>query len=499
MGNNRSSSIENNKGKILTQQEISLLLKSPDPPQVFIDGLMTWDLYTSEYYKKTIHLLGERHVKKSCNEEYIKKNFPNSKVITAENVFFEMLETAKKNNKQIDVFLEAGYNPKNKIFKNFPDDLYSYKDSYLIETIRSLINKYKCSINIPGQIENCEFPNVRFHSSDVRETRNTIVLYLSMVYNYMENCFGKDNKDNDSCVSLLENITNFHQRSIDMDKVLQETKIMKQLKNIPEEYREVKELLLKNYKNSLKEYLPFFTSNKLLNIINFYKDKKLKIVNTKDFTYNHLIKNTVEYGNSLLQKLRQLKTEEEFEKIKNSVSVIYENQKKMYNLEYDKFPDDDENIKNMSKAIKKHINQSIYPIDLGSSEKLERENNPLQLYAINNLLQKSNFNKSELLLINLENYLGSLKYKDENYYIDNEEYLNIWKPTNLYISLMDLYLFGRVFRRFNKKEGKYSEEPKNIIIYAGDLHIQNYKIMLDKLDFKKKIGREQLIDNCLKR
>jgi hypothetical protein len=52
--------------------------------------------------------------------------------------------------------------------------------------------------------------------------------------------------------------------------------------------------------------------------------------------------------------------------------------------------------------------------------------------------------------------------------------------------LMDLYLIARMFRKFKKIEGKPSEPPTNIIIYAGDFHAKNYRRFLDRLGFSSK-------------
>ncbi len=51
------------------------------------------------------------------------------------------------------------------------------------------------------------------------------------------------------------------------------------------------------------------------------------------------------------------------------------------------------------------------------------------------------------------------------------------------VPIMDFYLMSRVFRSFEQKRGKYSEDPKYVIIYAGDHHSRNYRETLDKLGF----------------
>jgi hypothetical protein len=52
-------------------------------------------------------------------------------------------------------------------------------------------------------------------------------------------------------------------------------------------------------------------------------------------------------------------------------------------------------------------------------------------------------------------------------------------------NFMDFYLMSRLFRRFKQINFQNSKEPENIIIYVGDIHADNYRAILKKLDFQQ--------------
>ncbi len=93
-----------------------------------------------------------------------------------------------------------------------------------------------------------------------------------------------------------------------------------------------------------------------------------------------------------------------------------------------------------------------------------------------------------------------LKYKNSE--VQNLQYGNNFatlayitdKITDLIINIMDIYVLARIFRKFSD-----GTEPKNIIIYAGQLHANNYKKFL--LDHSFKISnihdREGLGVSCI--
>ena len=50
--------------------------------------------------------------------------------------------------------------------------------------------------------------------------------------------------------------------------------------------------------------------------------------------------------------------------------------------------------------------------------------------------------------------------------------------------LLDVYILSRMFRTFTQIKDRYSDPPKNIIIYAGDFHSQALKRILTLLGFQ---------------
>ena len=69
---------------------------------------------------------------------------------------------------------------------------------------------------------------------------------------------------------------------------------------------------------------------------------------------------------------------------------------------------------------------------------------------------------------------------------------------NYNVIFMDVYLISRVFRKFTPKtKNEYSESPKNIIIFVGDTHANNYRNILKSLDFKTEFIKSEE-DGCIK-
>ena len=79
--------------------------------------------------------------------------------------------------------------------------------------------------------------------------------------------------------------------------------------------------------------------------------------------------------------------------------------------------------------------------------------------------------------MNYQNILNILNNKIEE---ENEKLYHIY--TDIYVSIMDLDLLSRILRSFDK--GTYNSS--NIIIYAGDAHIEQYIKLLKVLNFKEK-------------
>jgi hypothetical protein len=128
----------------------------------------------------------------------------------------------------------------------------------------------------------------------------------------------------------------------------------------------------------------------------------------------------------------------------------------------------------------------------------------------NNKIKKNYDKIPNELRNNIEVAIDTLIYEEISHYnllslknltiikndIDNYEELIELKNTidmfdhyilKLYTMLMDLYLFSRIFRKFEKtKSGNLESNPdaNNIIILAGDFHIEVYKRAFLYLDFE---------------
>ena len=140
----------------------------------------------------------------------------------------------------------------------------------------------------------------------------------------------------------------------------------------------------------------------------------------------------------------------------------------------DKYSD----LKNiLTKKIDNIINQDY------SSITYDKVYNSL-LYGFNNCINKRN--------INCHN----------NWYIFNEAYIGM-APTSVNdildtaINMMDIYLISRVFRKFRHVPGHLNGESKNIIIYVGDEHGENYRKTLDDIGFFREFQAENVDKGCL--
>jgi hypothetical protein len=82
----------------------------------------------------------------------------------------------------------------------------------------------------------------------------------------------------------------------------------------------------------------------------------------------------------------------------------------------------------------------------------------------------------------LTNGTPILRYDFEN------EFELLRKPLTLDLLFVDLYMIARIFRKFSHKLGsnkKHPQEPKNIIIYAGNDHCKFYNEIFEKFGFTK--------------
>lgn len=98
---------------------------------------------------------------------------------------------------------------------------------------------------------------------------------------------------------------------------------------------------------------------------------------------------------------------------------------------------------------------------------------------------KSFKNKIELVDTFINSFLNNLTLRDITSYrnFTSIDLLNVLSEYKVYIAPMDIYLMARVFRKFDKLKTAFNGSPENIVIYAGDNHIQEYRKFLASLNF----------------
>jgi hypothetical protein len=171
--------------------------------------------------------------------------------------------------------------------------------------------------------------------------------------------------------------------------------------------------------------------------LTFFAFDKQKLIETYDKIENEY---TIKYKKEI-EEYRKLQTKEDFV---NYYMKIYE---KLIKKQERDIPND------LLKLIYNHFNNIINKIDIKGFD---------WVYLMNNLgvLSESN-DQNDIIRIsnigtNLAKFLGCF---------------------------MDLYLMLRMFRKFKHIKYQYSSSPRNIIIYAGDWHSNNYRTLLKDLEF----------------
>lgn len=93
---------------------------------------------------------------------------------------------------------------------------------------------------------------------------------------------------------------------------------------------------------------------------------------------------------------------------------------------------------------------------------------------------------------------GLLKTK-KGYYRDGGDVLNLVLQQLINISspLLDMYTLARIFKKFSVPKHHETVEPKNVIIYAGDYHIQSMIKFLETVGYHKKLIGTGLCSNCV--
>lgn len=140
--------------------------------------------------------------------------------------------------------------------------------------------------------------------------------------------------------------------------------------------------------------------------------------------------------------------------------------------------------------------------------KLEKQQQEIPYENVKNILLKfiqNKINKVNLKYLNITEFI---------YLIDKLEYSGfpkIFKLDNILeivnyanemifsiIPILDMYLFSRMFRKFKQVKYKNSKEPEYIIIYVGNQHANNYRELLNELNFKTEFNKQTIKpDYCL--
>jgi hypothetical protein len=143
-----------------------------------------------------------------------------------------------------------------------------------------------------------------------------------------------------------------------------------------------------------------------------------------------------------------------------------------------------DNVRNIKQALKQaledfKINKQLYNIPDEYVDVKNLLNNQLETFI--------NAKVSGLLYSNVKKYIKRVRDNDPTVYLEIRYLLTYKLGENqevpLPVYLMDMFLFSRIFRRFEQVKGRISNEPTNIIIYTGNVHSDNYRYMLEKLGF----------------
>lgn len=255
----------------------------------FITPIKSISYHTSTKYSKQIYIFGETH----GSLETCKTNKCN--------VYDFIVNNITNIPKFIDVFLEIAYVTKGTKIEYSPG--------------QNILHKFAYDFNncLISEKEQCKYKNIRFHYSDIRQTRDKTLPLLIIMFIYY---FLPLNKSiNTNYTDLLKTLQDFktflikpeHKSNIDyfnnslkshdefriyILKTFNRYKLEKQQNEIP--YPEVKEMLLQYLKDkiSMVKNLQDFNTNNILRIIkNIEKYKSTLIsMSNKDLYVNELVK-----------------------------------------------------------------------------------------------------------------------------------------------------------------------------------------------------------------
>jgi|688.fasta_scaffold327667_2 hypothetical protein len=255
----------------------------------------------------------------------------------------------------------------------------------------------------------------------------------------------------------------------------------------------------------------------------YYIEPKAKIEGEQDLYITNLIHYYIKKGCFLRDKkkcsenypnTRFHSVDYRFSNLCKSMKYIWDNMNKLLDLSYDldysdkkflifrKFEKIMKNMKNMNtydkleKLINKSFNckklkEQIDNCDISIKNKILKykrdvmiENNKLYKKKYNDTINK--FNKMYLQKDKLFNYSFAGIYADE--------LCNIIIYATVVI--MDIYCLARLFKKF--KNNDEQNMMKNVIIYAGAFHIENYLLFLTKyMNYKLELGTKATKKRCM--
>lgn len=312
---------------------------------------------------------------------------------------------------------------------------------------------------------------------------NKIKIYIFGEYHYpTDKCSISNNKMNvfDFIKLNIENIPKF------IDIFTETAYITKEMKNTSSKVLKINSSPLVKFENEFKQCLSQQSEiNKCLNIRFHNTDIRLPI--TKRLPFIPYIHNLMFHMDQEINKNNFPFSPSARENSNNFIKYLNAYNKALLDPKNSEEISNYTNAKSLPSLLKMYIN--LYNDVLnGKFNKQLLKVNP----HIRDVLEKymnEKFNELDFYYINFNNirkFMNTLSITIFPTKFQAKE-LNKYTKYNILAEsiFMDVYLMARVFRTFDKKEYQYSESPKNIIIYVGYKHSENYREILHKLKFKE--------------
>lgn len=286
-----------------------------------LTDIISLSYHTSIIYKKNIYIFGEHHNPKSiCS-------LSKDNVCNVYDFVINMLNTPK----MIDFYLEAP------IFSDqIPETITSSLDKFNI--------KFKSCLD---KIKNCKYPNVRFHSTDVRLSKSSssdffteLFFSISFLYDYIigEN-LEKYNQSLATLSNILENKIyndeklNYEKNIKSYDELISyilnyynSTKIMKQYESVFNKH--IKQILMEYLYDEITNLnLKYFKLSDIKTLINKLSKDKLPtdneiIKNIKAFSLNWLKLTTYFMDVYLMSRLFRSFKQVDYQNSKDAENII---------------------------------------------------------------------------------------------------------------------------------------------------------------------------------